>query len=138
MRGDTGGATDAVLRIASRSMLVVVALEVTAAPERPLILESQRAVAVWSYDAEIEVDQMAVADDIALAGVHPVGVVTGGAGRADSHQVALVREAAGVAQQDIAIMALVAQGVLMGCLCSVVRDGVVALEQEAVARAVRP
>src|SRR3990172_781169 len=126
MRGDTGGATDAVLRIASRSMLVVVALEVTAAPERPLILESQRAVAVWSYDAEIEVDQMAVADDIALAGVHPVGVVTGGAGRA------------GVAQQDIAVMALVAQGVLMGCLCSVVRDGVVALEQEAVARAVRP
>lgn len=76
MRGDVGGATDSILRIFSWSILIVVAVEVTATPKRPLILEPQRAVAVRLYDVEIEVDQEAIVDGIAQAGAHPVRTVT--------------------------------------------------------------
>ena len=94
-------------------MLRIVAVEVTATLEYPLILEPQRTVRVRLHDVETEVDQVAVVGGVTLDRADTVGVVAGRARRLRAHHAPLVREAPGIAQQNITIISLLTQPILI-------------------------
>ena len=116
------------------------AAEITRTAVGAPVLEHQLSgIRVWGVrishgyrfdDADVEVDQVGVVGRVALGGADSVGVVADRTGRIFIYDVRLVHSGRTVGEDDISIVALVAQCVGLRALDRTVCDAVRLLEQE--------
>jgi hypothetical protein len=111
------------LRINRRIMKPSVACQKALAAQDALFLVFKPSRPGRRHNAQIEVDQVAVVQGIALKGADPVRVMAGGTGRLLLHDMLPVFET-GVAQQNGPAVAFVAQGLVGGRLGCIVAGNV--------------